>query len=112
MPTPAKSLGMITCPGYLLTKQTLGGSLTIRARGGVTLDNVLVYVTGGPAWVNAQHSAVDSGDCSGCRQCVTATDTTLGLAVGGGIEARLTQQWSAKVEYLYLDMPTRPTDAN
>ena len=37
---------------------------------------------------------------------VSSHNTKAGLAVGGGIEGRLADNWTAKIEYLYLDLGT------
>lgn len=73
---------------------------TARARAGLTFDRHLVYVTGGAAWLSYKLSATAGG--------VTAsTDTSkVGWTVGAGWEWMFAPQWSAKVEYLYLDTGT------
>ena len=40
---------------------------------------------------------------------VSSHNTKAGLAVGGGIEGRLAGNWTAKIEYLYLDLGTVTT---
>src|SRR5262249_47916186 len=37
---------------------------------------------------------------------VSSHNTKAGLAIGGGIEGRLAGNWTAKIEYLYLDLGT------
>jgi len=67
---------------------------TFRVRGGYAMDNILLYATGGFAYGRLE------GENSGVSQSRTATGYTLGL----GMEVGLTQNWSAKTEYLYLDL--------
>ena len=68
---------------------------TGRVRAGYAVDNYLFYVTGGAAWGDID--AANVGFASG-------GDTRLGWTVGGGVETKLTQNWSAKLEYLYVDL--------
>jgi outer membrane immunogenic protein len=68
---------------------------TIRGRAGFTADASLFYVTGGAAYgkVNASMPTVDSG-----------SDWRWGWTVGAGVETMLSQNWTAKLEYLYVDL--------
>ena len=70
---------------------------TVRGRAGVALNNILFYATGGLAYGNLR------GEVGGLSENRTA----LGWTVGLGMEVGLTQNWSAKVEYLYLDLTDR-----
>jgi outer membrane immunogenic protein len=87
---------------------------TVRVRAGWAADNILFYVTGGVAFADfkdtAQSALVPNMMCGrngGSWSCPSGTST--GLAAGGGIEAMLAQNWSAKVEYLYLNLPSVTT---
>lgn len=68
---------------------------TLRARAGFTADASLFYVTGGLAYgdVNARGVGVGSG-----------SDWRFGWTVGAGVETMLSQNWTAKLEYLYADL--------
>jgi outer membrane immunogenic protein len=59
--------------------------------------NVLLYVKGGVAWTDWSVSATALG--------VTASvgDTATGYILGAGIEYGFTPNWTAKLEYNYLD---------
>ena len=71
---------------------------TDRARLGYAWDRYLVYVTGGFAYggVDATHT----NDATETDE----TKTRVGWTLGGGIEAMLMPHWSAKLEYLYVDL--------
>lgn len=76
---------------------------TIRGRAGYTFDNVLVYLTGGVAALNAAYTNIydgfacnDTSEYSGC-----GTKTTWGLTAGAGMEYMLSRNLSLKAEYLY-----------
>jgi outer membrane immunogenic protein len=67
---------------------------TLRARGGVALNNVLLYGTGGLAF----------GDLRADSFNLTESHTTVGWTAGAGVEVLLNPRWSAKVEWLYLQL--------
>jgi outer membrane immunogenic protein len=77
------------------TNEWLG---TLRGRIGYTgfgSGNVMPYITGGLA-VGDVHARVPG---IGGR-----TETQTGYTVGGGIEYALSQNWTAKAEYLFVDL--------
>jgi outer membrane immunogenic protein len=67
---------------------------TLRARGGVALNNVLLYGTGGLAF----------GDLRADSFNLTESHTTVGWTAGAGVEVLFNPRWSAKVEWLYLQL--------
>jgi outer membrane immunogenic protein len=67
---------------------------TVRGRAGYTLSNVLFYGTAGLAF----------GELSGETFGLTESHTNAGWTVGLGAEVGLARNWSAKVEYLYVDL--------
>jgi outer membrane immunogenic protein len=69
---------------------------TLRGRVGYSIDRWLPYVTGGGAFGDAYVST--SGGA------VTRTKT--GWTAGAGIEYAFLGNWSAKLEYLYVDLGT------
>ena len=70
---------------------------------GLTWDRALLYAKGGAAWVNNDYSL---SIASSGLTTYTADATRWGWMVGLGIEYALAQNWSAKVEYNYLDFGT------
>jgi outer membrane immunogenic protein len=75
---------------------------TIRARLGYAWDRSLLYATGGVAFVRLK----DSFDCCGFPVDFDHTESSItktGWTVGGGIETALAANWTAKVEYLFID---------
>ena len=88
-------------------KTALGGGLidhkldwfgTTRARAGLATGPVLSYVTGGVAY-----GGIETGISSPFGS-ITTTTTKTGWTWGGGIEAALGGNWTAKAEYLYVDL--------
>ena len=76
---------------------------TVAPRVGVAWDRALLYAKGGAAWVHDDHSL--SIATSGLTT-FTADETRWGWMVGAGIEYAFAQNWSAKVEYNYMDFGT------
>jgi outer membrane immunogenic protein len=75
---------------------------TGRVRAGYAADAYLFYVTGGVAFadVDAGNPVAGGG---------TGGDTRVGWTVGGGVETALSQNWTAKLEYLYVDLGDKNT---
>jgi outer membrane immunogenic protein len=78
--------------------------------GGVVADKTLVYVKGGAAWLNTTHSfSVPTGAVFGGIGGlggfggVSAESTALGWLLGFGAEYAFTRNWSAFIEYDYMD---------
>jgi outer membrane immunogenic protein len=80
--------------GLCQTQQSWVG--TTRARLGYVYGRWLPYVTGGVAYGNIQ-AVQPSG---------TTTNTNVGWTAGAGVEAALDRNWSAKLEYLHVDLGT------
>jgi len=70
---------------------------TLRGRAGVAFNNVLLYATLGLAY----------GDVKGQFAGLDETKTEVGWTGGIGAEYGFTPNWSAKVEYLYMDLASR-----
>ena len=73
---------------------------TARARVGVAWDRLLPYVTGGVAIGSLD---VSEGDLVSTLTG-SGTVTRTGWTAGGGIEAKIDDRWTAKLEYLYVDL--------
>jgi outer membrane immunogenic protein len=67
---------------------------TTRGRVGYAMNNVLLYGTGGLAYGDLE---LTSGGTSQSR-------TAFGWTLGAGAEVGLTPNWTAKIEYLYVDL--------
>lgn len=67
---------------------------TLTGRVGYAWDNWLWYVKGGAAWADTEYRLAGFG---------TVSDTRVGWTVGTGVEWALAPQWSAKLEYNFLD---------
>ncbi len=84
---------------------------TVRGRAGIAQDNWLFYGTGGYAWsegsvTRTQLAAVTSMPPipAAAGTVETSSNTRNGWVVGAGVEWGIAQNWTARVEYLYLDL--------
>lgn len=86
---------------YFTEEQKQKWFATARARLGYTTGDWLFYVTGGGAWseVHNDFRVFTPVDAEG-----SADFNLSGWTIGGGVERHLAGGWSAKVEYLYLDL--------
>jgi iron complex outermembrane receptor protein len=93
--------------------QKLEWFATLRGRLGVTVTpDAVAYVTGGLAVGEVMTAGTVfgfDGDGNPVNTIVSSHNTQAGWTVGGGIEGRLLGNWTAKIEYLYLDLGTVAT---
>lgn len=81
-----------------LTCQTAQSWLgTGRGRAGIAADRVLFFLTGGVAYGNEKLTPMPG---------FTDTITRVGWTGGAGVEVAFAQNWTAKVEYLYVNLGT------
>lgn len=96
--------------GYGSASSGLSWLGTVRARLGFAVDHFLFYGTGGFAFGNSDSSfgvaatdyrfdPVRSYGWYGSK-----SDTAVGWTLGGGVEFAFTNNWTAKIEYLYYDL--------
>jgi opacity protein-like surface antigen len=77
---------------------------TVSGRVGWTVNRAMVYAKGGVAWAN------DRYDINLFRQAgtfISASETRSGWLFGAGVEYALSDRWSGKIEYNYIDLGTR-----
>jgi outer membrane immunogenic protein len=73
---------------------------TVRARAGVLVSpKVLLYATGGLAYGEVKSSEIVGGVAG-----FSSTSTNVGYTVGAGVEGVIGGNWTAKLEYLYVDL--------
>ena len=91
-------------------RSTVDGLITLAGQFGLALDRTLVYVKGGAAWAHMTFDVSNTGllfkPC-GADACLVAggeaSDDRWGWMVGAGIEHAVMNNWSAKLEYNYMD---------
>jgi outer membrane immunogenic protein len=74
---------------------TLNRGPTVRGRAGYAWDRVLFYGTGGAAFANVQ---------AGAGALPFSSSTQTGWTAGAGVEYAFAPNWTAKVEYLFVDL--------
>jgi outer membrane immunogenic protein len=74
---------------------------TLRARGGIAVDRLLLFFTGGWAYGDLRHTNTDS-----VTGVDTFTNNRSGLTAGGGIAYAITNNVIGKIEYRYYDFGT------
>lgn len=67
---------------------------TLRGRGGFAMNNILIYGTGGLAFGNVRAEALNLAE----------NHSVAGWTLGVGAEIGITQNWTAKAEYLYVNL--------
>ena len=81
---------------------------TVRGRAGVLVTpRVLLYATGGLAYGSIKTTGTFAGVTPAgvaIGSVASNSDVRVGWTVGAGVEGKLTQNWSAKLEYLYMDL--------
>ena len=103
------TFGNQTCDAKTQWFSALTGSF-----GGLLTPQALLYIKGGGAAVRDQFSdmATSNGPRAGVNSspgvAFEANQTRLGWIVGGGFEWMFTPNWSAFVEYDYMDFGSQP----
>ena len=87
--------GSAVCGGVTSCETRNNWLGTARGRLGYAFDRFMPYVTGGLAVGDINTSIAGAG---------SAHDTKAGWTLGGGLEAAIAGPWTAKVEYLYVDL--------
>lgn len=85
------------------TDQRVAWFGTARGRLGWASSSSLFYVTGGLAYGRISTRLIEKASTDPFMD-VTFSSTNSGWTVGGGIENRVSDHWSLKAEYLYMDL--------
>ena len=70
---------------------------TVRGRVGYAVNSVLIYGTGGAAFGNIQTGLIPPSTFD--------SSTETGWTIGAGIEVGFAPNWTAKAEYLFVELP-------
>ena len=99
------TIGGVAQGGPVNVNTNIDWEATARARIGYAQDNWLFYATGGLALLGTKSTFTPllGGTCGtfGIVNC-SGTSKQVGAVLGGGVEYGITQNVSAKLEYLYL----------
>lgn len=95
----------VVAAGDFMTDSTEATFLaTVRPRIGVVYDRALLYATGGLAIGTVKTSDLFAGFGGTVFKTTSNTTTRTGWTVGGGLEYAFANNWSAKLEYLFVDL--------
>jgi outer membrane immunogenic protein len=105
--------------GFLTINGETRGIGTIRGRLGYAFDRVMVYGTGGVAFVDVRDSITADCRVQGCgnngNSNLTSADFSgvkTGWVAGAGLEWMVTQNWILRSEYLHIDAGTTTNTLN
>lgn len=83
----------------------MGAYGTLTGRAGFAADNVLFYAKGGVAAARAEVSYTDPNPTGVVLDSGTsAKETMTGWTLGGGVEYGVSQNFTVKAEYMYMDL--------
>jgi outer membrane immunogenic protein len=93
----------------LTSSESLSWFGTVRGRLGVTATpSLLLFATGGLAFGQIDSNA-NKFFSAGNQAPASFSDTRIGWTAGAGAEWMFTRNWSAKLEYLYMDLGSGST---
>jgi outer membrane immunogenic protein len=93
-----RGLSSTSTAGILSETAKLPWIATIRGGVGFAIDRVMLYGTGGVAFVDLS----DNINAAGFGSLFSAASVNTGWTIGAGVEAALAQNWTARVEYLFV----------
>lgn len=97
--------GTTPCLVVLACKTEVNWTADIAGRVGFAVDRALIYVKGGVVWANSDYSA--SLNLAGLGIPFSASTSTSDTRVGGlfgvGVEYAFLPNWTAKIEYNFMD---------
>ncbi len=103
------NIGTLSGGGYSVSAdEKLPWLGTIRGRAGYAADNWLFYVTGGYAYGRVKNTTTWTDGVN--TASFTANHTRSGWTLGTGLEWAFARNWSAKLEYLYVDLGKNTTN--
>ena len=79
---------------------------TVRGRIGTSTGPAFLYATGGVAFAHV----TDTFNWQGLSTTSSIAGTRAGWTLGGGLETAIDSRWSARLEYLYMNLGTASLD--
>ena len=90
-------------PSMIAATTTLPWFSTFRARAGYPVGSVMPYVTAGAVWGEQTIAGYDTA-----VGAFNASNDFWTYTVGAGVEGHVSDQWTAKLEYLWIGTPDTP----
>jgi outer membrane immunogenic protein len=96
------------------TNTDAGFYLTLRGRLGFLVNGWLLYATGGYIGADTTVSVLEACNSLICSATASASAESFrsGWTIGGGVEAGISDGWTAKLEYLYYDLGSETAYTN
>lgn len=91
-----------TTPARYTMTRRLRDNAGLRARAGLALGDTLVYGTGGGAWGKIRNSFTTSNGANSFTN--TGNDDAWGYKFGGGVEQKITPNFSIGAQYMYTSL--------
>jgi outer membrane immunogenic protein len=102
----AINVGLLNPPALSHVHHEYPWLATVTGRFGYVANNWLLYAKGGAAWAKAKSSSFTTNAAGVTTTTTESSATRTGWTVGAGTEYRFTQNWSAFLEYDYIDFGT------
>jgi outer membrane immunogenic protein len=93
--TPCAPLSILGCTTDVNWIATFAGRI------GYAMDRTMIYIKGGVAWADTDHTVDFLG-----ISILSSSSTRTGAMIGAGIEHAFAPNWSAKIEYNFMDFDT------
>ena len=94
--------GSTNCGLGLTCETSTSWFATARGRVGYAFDRFMPYITGGAAFGDVEAKVNPLA--------LSASDIRVGWTAGAGLEYAFLGNWTAKIEYLYMDLGTLSSD--
>lgn len=96
--------GFSSTPAFYTLTRRLRDHASLRARAGFATGNALVYGTGGLAYGKIARSFSTSNGVNTFTESGNDDDDAWGYRVGGGVELRVSRNFSIGAQYLYMSL--------
>jgi outer membrane immunogenic protein len=107
---PSTYLGFRTHNGTTVRSSSVDALATFRARFGIDFAGTLPYFTAGVAWGRFSNLfSISGAGYNGTKNTGTVTQTSWvpGIALGGGVEHKLSQSWTLRGEIMWVGFADR-----
>jgi outer membrane immunogenic protein len=110
---PFQVFGFVGAPADGFVTERMPWFGTVRGRVGYVADRLLLFATGGVAYGRVETNSLAQANGLPFLSClstlcpiwnISESTTKIGWTVGGGAEWALDGKWSAKIEYLFVDL--------
>jgi outer membrane immunogenic protein len=100
-PIPPGAAGVATAPSFMTMGRNVDWLSSVRGRFGYAWGPTLLYVTGGAAWSRTNFFGIESRVGGALGEQASFDSIKPGWVAGGGLEYMLSNNVSARVQYLY-----------